>query len=346
MKVHRQAIAIIRSAMPITGRNVDTPSSHKIIPLTPIMVANPATAMAGSRPGIMRHRKRGIIQALVITAINRNGGTTKTRGDITRRSRISIIRAKTILDHHKVIMARNRATTIPSPAIRQSSKKSATGKRQSKPKRHTGGRPSREAAVLLGERILDVATEMFLRDGYGTTSIEMIARDARVSKRTLYQRFPDKAALFTNVVHRIVERLRPPNEESLFEGDDLEKTLRRLGGLILNATLSPNALALHRIIIAEATRFPELAIVVSRGSAGAEAVRRLGVLLERETSAGRLFVRNASFVAAQFLYMVVSVPQRRALGMGKPMGAAERAEWVKNTVNLLLNGCRSPTLLA
>ena len=186
-------------------------------------------------------------------------------------------------------MARNRATTIPSPAIRQSSKKSATGKRQSKPKGHTGGRPSREAAIRLGERILDVATELFLRDGYGTTSIEMIARDARVSKRTLYQRFPDKAALFTNVVHRIVERLRPPNEESLFEGDDLEKILRRLAVLILNATLSPNALALHRIIIAEATRFPELAMVVSQGSAGAEAVRRIGarclnVRLQRDDS--------------------------------------------------------------
>jgi TetR/AcrR family transcriptional repressor of mexJK operon len=106
--------------------------------------------------------------------------------------------------------------------------------------------------------------------------------------------------------------------------------------------LTPNALALHRIIIAEATRFPELAIVVSQGSAGAEAIRRVGSLLERETSAGRLFVRNASFVAAQFLYMVVSMPQRRALGMGKPMNAAERTEWVMNTVDLLLNGCRLP----
>jgi TetR/AcrR family transcriptional repressor of mexJK operon len=239
-------------------------------------------------------------------------------------------------------MARNPTITIHSPAIKQTRKKKAAAERQSKPKRHTGGRPSREAAALLGERILDVATKLFLRDGYGPTSIEMIARDARVSKRTLYQRFPDKAVLFTNVVHRIVERLRPPNEESLFEGDDLEKILRRLAGLILDATLTPNALALHRIIIAESTRFPELAIVVSQGSAGAEAVRRIGALLEHETSAGRLFVRNASFVAAQFLYMVVSIPQRRALGMGKPMNAAERGKWVKNTVDLLLNGCRPP----
>jgi TetR/AcrR family transcriptional regulator, mexJK operon transcriptional repressor len=376
MKIHGGAIAIIRSAMPITGHPVSIPCSHGIIPLTAIMVANPDTAIANLRAGIICRRKRGIIQAVAIMAINRKAGTTRTRAAIIRsrkreiiqtaaitainrkagttrtcegitlRSRISIIHVVTILARHKVIMARNRATTISSPAIKQTHKKSATGKRPSKLKRHTGGRPSREAAALLGERILDVATELFLRSGYGATRIEIIARDARVSKRTLYQRFPDKAVLFTNVVHRIVKRLRPPNEESFFEGDDLEDILRRLARFILDATLTPDALALHRIIIAEATRFPELAIVVSQGSAGAEAVRRIGALFERETSAGRLFVRNPPFVAAQFLYMVVSVPQRRALGMGKPMSAAERAEWVKNTVDLLLNGCRSHPLIA
>src|SRR5947208_875980 len=57
-----------------------------------------------------------------------------------------------------------------------------------------GGRPSREQAARLGERILDVATHLFLSHGYGATSIEAVARRARVSKRTFYHRFPDKPA--------------------------------------------------------------------------------------------------------------------------------------------------------
>ena len=68
-----------------------------------------------------------------------------------------------------------------------------------------GGRPSRDARSALNERILDVATELFLAQGYGLTTIEALARRAGISKRTFYHRFADKSVLFGAVVHRIVE---------------------------------------------------------------------------------------------------------------------------------------------
>src|SRR5215831_11028175 len=73
-----------------------------------------------------------------------------------------------------------------------------------------GGRPSLAQAEKLGERILDVATQLFLSHGYGATSIDAVARRAGVSKRTFYHRYADKPALFSAVVHRVIERLRPP----------------------------------------------------------------------------------------------------------------------------------------
>ena len=79
------------------------------------------------------------------------------------------------------------------------------GNRGAAPPRR-GGRPSHAATALLGEHILDVATELFLAQGYGVTSIEAVAQHARISKRTFYHRFPDKAALFSAVVRRIVAR--------------------------------------------------------------------------------------------------------------------------------------------
>ena len=106
-----------------------------------------------------------------------------------------------------------------------------TGESEAAPPRR-GGRPSREAAALLGERILDVATELFLAEGYGATSIEAVAQRARISKRTFYHRFPDKAALFGAVVHRIIDGLRPPADTPLYEGGSLEEVLRRLARLI------------------------------------------------------------------------------------------------------------------
>jgi TetR/AcrR family transcriptional regulator, mexJK operon transcriptional repressor len=203
-----------------------------------------------------------------------------------------------------------------------------------------GGRPSREAAALLQDRILDTATELFLAEGYGETTIELVSKRARISKRTFYHRFPDKAALFGAVVHRIVGRLRPPAVSDLFVGNSLEETLTRLARAILRAALAPQALALHRVILAEAGRFPALAAVVADRPASQEAIERIAELLQREATAKRIALDAPQFAATQFLQMVVALPQRRALGLGVPMTPAELDAWARQTTNLFVNGCR------
>jgi AcrR family transcriptional regulator len=216
---------------------------------------------------------------------------------------------------------------------------STSGKTTAVPLRR-GGRPSRAAAALLGERILDVATELFLAEGYGATSIEAVAQRARISKRTFYHRFPDKAALFSAVVHRIIEGLRPPSGTPLLEGGSLEEVLRRLARLTLRATLTPLALALNRLMVAEAQRFHELTAIVAREGGRAEVVEQIAAILERETRAGSLEIDRPEFAAEQFLQLVVALPQRRALGLGTPMTEAELDTWADDCVNLFLNGCR------
>ncbi len=57
------------------------------------------------------------------------------------------------------------------------------------PVRRRGGRPSRDEAARLSDRILDAATDLFFQRGYGATSIEAVARSARISKRTFYHRY-------------------------------------------------------------------------------------------------------------------------------------------------------------
>jgi TetR/AcrR family transcriptional regulator, mexJK operon transcriptional repressor len=203
-----------------------------------------------------------------------------------------------------------------------------------------GGRPSRAQSEKLGERILDAATSLFLTHGYGATSIEEVARRARVSKRTFYHRFADKQVLFGAVVHRIVERLRPPADFPLIEGADLAAILRRLAELILQAAISPQAIALHRLIVGESARFPKLAAVANANGASEEAVKLIAKLLEREARAGRIALEDPSFAARQFLFMVVAIPQRGAMGLGTPMSAAELREWPRQVATLFLEGCR------
>ena len=186
-----------------------------------------------------------------------------------------------------------------------------------------------------------MATELFLAQGYGATTIEAVAQRARIAKRTFYHRFPDKAALFGAVVHRIIDALRPPAGTPLYEGGSLEEVLRRLARMILRASLTPMALSLNRVIVAEAERFPELAAIVAREGGRAQLVGGLAALLEREARAGSLAIDRPEFAAEQFLQLVVASPQRRALGLGTPMTDAELEMWADDCVNLFLNGCRS-----
>ena len=200
------------------------------------------------------------------------------------------------------------------------------------------GRPPRADALKLRQRILEVATELFLEEGYGSTSIEAVAARAGVSKRTFYDRFEDKAALFAAVVHYIIEHIRPPADVPLLAGANLSQILRRLAGLILKASLSPQAIALHRLVTGESSRFPELATAVENDGGQAEATALIAGLLSRELPKIKFTPEDEVFVAQQFIYMVVAVPQRRATGFGVPMTPAELELWGDKAVTLFLEG--------
>ncbi len=205
--------------------------------------------------------------------------------------------------------------------------------------RGPGGRPSRLQSVQLSDRILDVATGLFLGDGYGATSIEAVARHARISKRTFYHRFRGKEALFEAVVRRLLERWMPRFDADLPAAPSLAETLRRTAEYMLKAALTPEALALHRMAITEATRFPALARIL-HDLGGAAGIERVARYLEAGIAGGEIRPIDARFAAEQFIMMVVTVPRRRALGLGAPFNPAERQGWIDETVALFIGGCR------
>jgi hypothetical protein len=124
----------------------------------------------------------------------------------------------------------------------------------------------------------------------------------------------------------------------LLAGADLPGVLRRLAGLILRAALSPQGIALHRLITAESLRFPQLALAVENDGGKEEATGLIGGLLARELPGAKVSLKNRTFAAEQFIHMVATVPQRRAMGYGTPMTAAELEAWASDVVTLFLDG--------
>jgi TetR/AcrR family transcriptional regulator, mexJK operon transcriptional repressor len=235
--------------------------------------------------------------------------------------------------------------------------------------RRPSGRPTAAGAAELAERILGVATRAFLADGYAATSIETIAASAGVAKRTLYARWRDKPALFRAVLERLMARWlatpepspmkrrtpgrhtsdhptpdhqmaqRAAAEHPVSAADRLEDALVQTAGRVLAVALQPDALALHRLMIAESGRFPELAEMV-RQTGAAAGMARIAGLLAGEMVAGRLASLDPAIAAEQFLYLVLTGPQRRALGLAPPLDPADLEAWSRQAVTLFLNGCR------
>lgn len=206
-----------------------------------------------------------------------------------------------------------------------------------------GGRPTRDEAAALGDKILDAATALFLSAGFGATSIEAVARKARISKRTFYSRFDDKAALYRAVVQRLLQRWLPQFEQAFDAPAPLATVLERSARRMLSLALSAEALALRRLLLAEAERFPELVeIVIAQGAR--RGIERIAALLEDERRAGNVAFDDCNFAAAQFQEMVLAIPLRRAMGFGAPMTEDEQAAWARQCVTLFVNGCRAQPL--
>jgi AcrR family transcriptional regulator len=150
------------------------------------------------------------------------------------------------------------------------------------------------------ESILAAATRTFLANGFGAVSMDTIAREANVSKATVYAHFAGKEELFGAMVGRVCERHFETFSARELDPTDVRSSLTTLGRRFLDLVLSPDAIAVHRIIVAEVTRFPALGEVFWR--AGPE--RTLGQIeafLRRAAAAGSLDIAQPRLAAEQFV---------------------------------------------
>ena len=153
--------------------------------------------------------------------------------------------------------------------------------------------------------VMDAAIALFLADGYDRTSLESVARAADVSSATLYKHFPTKEALFGAIMARLWES--EPGAEGAMPGPgDPRRGLTLIGQDYADLLGQPRTVALFRVIIAEAPRFPELGReLYERGKR--PYLDRLGVYLDREVAAGTLAIDDVAMAARQFLGMINDV---------------------------------------
>jgi AcrR family transcriptional regulator len=205
--------------------------------------------------------------------------------------------------------------------------------------RPRAGRPTREQAEARHAELLARALDHFLDKGFEQATIEAIAADVGMTKRTVYARYADKASLFRAAVHRAIERFTVPEERILAtDCGDLEQTLINIAMLRIDLIASPEGLKLQRIINTESYRFPEI-FAESYELGALPTIRFLAALLARETEAGRLAIDDPLMAANVFMSMVVSGPVRFILA-ASPLPRKDLDRRVAYGVRLFLDGAR------
>src|SRR5713226_10479144 len=121
--------------------------------------------------------------------------------------------------------------------------------------RLTGMQPRRGRAEPRGkaETILAAAERAFLASGFGAVTMDAIAREAGVSKATVYAHFTGKEELFGAIVARLSERRFGGFSVEALDPVDVEASLGAIAHRSLARILSPEAIALNRIIVGEVT---------------------------------------------------------------------------------------------
>ena len=166
--------------------------------------------------------------------------------------------------------------------------------------------------------IVDAAATLFLERGYLGTSMDDLATLARISKQTIYKHFGDKESLFIEMVTTIVDEISDPVHEevlALQDTGDVEADLRDLARRQLAGVMTPRLLALRRLVIGEAGRFPELGRAFYERGPG-RTIASLAATFERLGARGELIADDYATAAAHFNWLVMSAAINRAMLLG------------------------------
>jgi TetR/AcrR family transcriptional regulator of autoinduction and epiphytic fitness len=183
--------------------------------------------------------------------------------------------------------------------------------------------------------ILDAAVDEFRHSGYEATSMDRVAASAGVSKRTVYNHFPSKEALFAQILQQLWERSVEGLDLAYRSDVPLRAQLRELVKQKLRLLNDPNFVDLARVAIAAAIHSPERA---------QEMVARMGdreegltVWVRAAAADGRLKTKDPVFASMQLQGLVKGFAFWPQITLGLPaLTSAQQKQVADTAVDMFL----------
>lgn len=189
------------------------------------------------------------------------------------------------------------------------------------------------------EAIARSALTLFASDGYERTTVDAIAAEAGVSKRTVYSHYGDKENLFLSVVRdtyeRMLARIGEIVDRTVWEPDLPEALTGCVTEITRSIARAPERATLSRLVITEAPHFPVLIDLLHNRAV----TPLIAAPLSRLGRAGRLAVSDAADAAEAAEHLAAltfdQVSSRSLMGT-LPLSDAETARLIASGVRVFL----------
>jgi AcrR family transcriptional regulator len=203
-------------------------------------------------------------------------------------------------------------------------------------------RPLRQGSADKRAVIARAAIDVFVREGYARASVDAIAAEAGVSKRTIYDYYGDKRRLFLAVIQETSSaqagEFQKMLDRTLARTDDLQAALLSFGREFATAVArSPQRSAVMRLFIGEAAHFPEL---VSSWRPVGPAQQALAARLRSIAEQHALDIHDPIEAAEHFGVLVTSTVNNRSLFGTVDIDDEEIDRLVTSGVNAFLRAYR------
>ena len=183
--------------------------------------------------------------------------------------------------------------------------------------------------------IIAAAAQVFLQSGFDSASMLKIAKNAGVSKQTLYSHFGSKEALFMEAITSTCRKYTPEGLESV-ANMSLEDTLKSIGRSLCELILSEEAIRLESLCIAGANKHAEVSEMYWQ--AGPEWVRKFLIdCFQTQVDNGHLVIEDTELAARQFTSLLFADKKSKLLLGLEKISNEEISEIVDQAVSFFLS---------
>ena len=195
------------------------------------------------------------------------------------------------------------------------------------------------------QAIARAALTLFASDGYERTSVDAIAAEAGVSKRTVYSHYGDKETLFLSVVRDTYEAMLARIGEIVgrvaWERDLRSALICCMTEVTRSVIRSPERSTLVRLLMAEAPHFPDLIELLH----ARQIAPLVAAPLESLAAAGRLAGQDGRQAAEHLMALTFGQVSNRSLMGTVPLSDDEAGRIVQSGVQAFLRAY-SPAIIA